>query len=157
MTTWPMACGSVPLRRSASFTAVVASCVSGTSFRPPPKVPTAVRAAATTKISRIMGAGSLHVAAVLSADFEQGIGDLPQGTNAHGVHEDFEHVAVVNDGLLQALEHGRRLRRMAGVEIVQALQLALLFFFGGAGKLQLLRDRVAVRVAEGVHADDGQL
>ncbi|OIQ71985.1 hypothetical protein GALL_463960 [mine drainage metagenome] len=43
------------------------------------------------------------------------------------------------------------------MKIGQARQLALLFFVGRARQLQLVHDRIAMRVAEGVDADDGQL
>ena len=52
ITTWPMASGATPLRSSTALTAVVASWVLGTSFSAPPKVPMAVRAVPTTKMSR---------------------------------------------------------------------------------------------------------
>ena len=46
---------------------------------------------------------------------------------------------------------------MRGVELGQALQLALLFLVGTARQLQLVVHRVAMRVAEGVDVDDGPL
>ena len=44
---------------------------------------------------------------------------------------------------------------MQGMEIGQALELTLLFFFGAADQIQLVIDWVAVRIAKGVDADDG--
>src|SRR4051812_8688390 len=52
ITTCPMASLATPLRSMAAFTTVVASWVLGTSFSAPPKVPMAVRAVPTTKMSR---------------------------------------------------------------------------------------------------------
>ena len=42
---------------------------------------------------------------------------------------------------LQALQHGRRLRRVAGMEVGEPLQLALLFFLGRALQLDVLGHR----------------
>jgi serine/threonine-protein kinase HipA len=64
------------------------------------------------EIARVLiehGAQS-HVAPVLAADLEQGVGDLAQRADPHRVHQHLEHVAVVHHGLLQALQHGRRRR-----------------------------------------------
>ncbi len=44
----------MPARAMAALTAVVASWVLGTSFRLPPKVPMAVRAVLTMKMSRMV-------------------------------------------------------------------------------------------------------
>ena len=49
----------------------------------------------------------LHAAPVLPAHLEQCIRDLPQAAAAHGVHQHFKHIAVVDDGLLQALQQDR--------------------------------------------------
>src|SRR5438067_3424328 len=98
-----------------------------------------------------------HVAAVLPAHFEQRVGDLPERADAHGVHQHCEHVAIVDHGLLQALQHRRRPVRMPPVEVGQARKLRLLLFLGGTSELDVVGHRVAVRVAEGVHADDGVL
>ncbi len=59
--------------------------------------------------------------------------------------------------MLQSLKHLRGLGGVGGVEGVQAGELALLFFVGAAGEFELLRHRVAMRIAEGVDADDRQL
>jgi hypothetical protein len=79
---------------------------------------------------------------------------LSERADAHRVHQHGEDVLVLHHRLAQALEHRRRLVRMARVELAQAPELALLFFLGGADQLELRRYRVAVRVAEGVDADD---
>ena len=44
---------------------------------------------------------------------------------------------------------------MSRLEFAQARELRLLFHFGRADQFDLLRRRVAVRVVEGVDADDG--
>ena len=46
---------------------------------------------------------------------------------------------------------------MQRVEVGQPLELALFFFVGGSCQFQLVLHGVAMRVAEGVDADDGQL
>ncbi len=61
---------------------------------------------------------SLHVAPILSAYFEQRIGNLPKRTNAHGVHQYVEDVLIGDDGLLQAFEHGGRGSRVQCVEVI---------------------------------------
>ena len=43
---------------------------------------------------------ALHIAAVLAADFKQCGGDLAEGADADCVHQFFEHVGVVDGGLL---------------------------------------------------------
>ena len=58
-----------------------------------------------------------HIPAVFSADLEQGLGDLAEGADAHGVHQHGEDVVVPAHGLAQALEHGRRRGFMGLVEI----------------------------------------
>lgn len=55
----------------------------------------------------------------------------------HCVHQHIEHVAVVDQGLLELVQHGRQLGGVPGVEVGQALELALLFFVGGAREFQL--------------------
>ena len=62
----------------------------------------------------------------MPAHLKEGVGDLAKAAHAHGVHQHLEHMAVLDDRLLQALE------------------LALLFFLPGAGQLQLVIDRVSV-------------
>ena len=49
---------------------------------------------------------------------------------AHRVHQHLEHIGVVQHGLLQAGDLGFGLHAVLGVEVVQALELALLFFVG---------------------------
>ena len=63
-------------------------------------------------------------------------------------------LSVVDHRFLQPREHRRRLLRVALLEVLQALQLALLFFLGRAGEFDVIGHRLAVRVAEGVDADD---
>src|SRR5215207_7527855 len=94
-----------------------------------------------------------HAAAVLAADLEQRIRDLPERAHAHRLHQHLEDVGVGYHRLLQALQHRARLGGMALPEITQAGQLALLLLVGGACELERLGHRVAMRVAEGVDAD----
>src|SRR5574343_179321 len=123
---------------------------------PSPVVPASpVRVAIA--LNRCPMARSSHVPPILAADFEQGAGDLAQRAHAHGVHQDLEHVPVVDHRLLESFEHGRRFLRVAHVELLQALQLALLLVLGRARQFQLLRNGVAVRIAEGIDPDDGVL
>ena len=81
--------------------------------------------------------------------------DLAQRTAAHRIHQHLEGIAVVDDRAPQALEQLRRLARMAFVEGSEALQLRLLLRIGGARQLHRRRRGAAVRIAEGVDADDG--
>ena len=111
---------------------------------------------ATRKPDKAAVPNGVHAAAVLASHFEQGVGDLPQRADAHGIHQHVEHVLVVDDGLLQALE----LRRAASAWRAwkSARRCSWLFFFvGGAGQFQLVQHCVALGVAEGVDADDGVL
>ena len=55
---------------------------------------------------------------------------------------------------LQPRQRRRRLRRVARVEVGEALQLRLLLVLGRARELDLLRRAVGVRIAERVDADD---
>ena len=47
-----------------------------------------------------------HAAPILPAHLKKGVGDLAQAAAAHGLHQQLEHVLVVDHRLLQALEHG---------------------------------------------------
>ena len=108
----------------------------------------------------ILGHGKeayLHIAPVLPAHLKQGIGDLTQRTHANGVHQHFKHIPVVDHGLLQSGKHGRGLLGVALLEISQSLELALLFLVGRAGQFQLVLHGVAMRIAEGIDANNGQL
>src|SRR5690606_32172680 len=53
-TTWPTSAGETLLRSRTARTTVAPSSQGGTSFRPPPKSPTALRQAPMTKISCIL-------------------------------------------------------------------------------------------------------
>ena len=55
--------------------------------------------------SRDMWRSPSHAAAVLPADFKKGAGDLPERAHAHGIHQHFKHVPIVDHRLLQALQH----------------------------------------------------
>ena len=60
----------------------------------------------------------LHVASIMSADFEQGVGDLTQRADAHRLHQHFENVVVVYYGLAQTCQcggRGVRVTRMEGL------------------------------------------
>jgi hypothetical protein len=72
---------------------------------------------------------------------------LPERAAAHRIHQHFEHVLIVDHRLLQAEEHGAGLVLVPRLELAQALQLALLFLFGRADQLDLLRHRVAGRLS----------
>src|SRR5438445_5917710 len=96
----------------------------------------------------------LHVAAVLAADFEQGVGDLPERADPYRIHQHGEDVLIANHCLAQPFKHVRRLLRISRLKIAQAFQLRLLFLFGRTDQLEFLRRRVGVRVAEAVDADD---
>src|SRR4051794_16868213 len=96
----------------------------------------------------------LHAAPVLTADFEQRIGDLPQRTNAHRIHELGEHVTTVDDRLPELRKSGRRLTRILRMKIAEAFQLRLLFLVGRASQFDRMRRRVAVWIAERVDADN---
>src|SRR5687768_6911460 len=81
------------------------------------------------------GEGELHVPAIATAHLEERMRDLAERADAHRVHQHLEHVGVGDHGLPQALEHRRRPRGVARVEIGEALQLALLLVLGGPGQL----------------------
>src|SRR5580693_8485710 len=93
----------------------------------------------------------LHVAAVLAADLEEGLGDLLQAADPGGVHQGGERVAAGADRLLQ---RGQRRVGVLGVlllEFADALELRLLLLLGRAGELEgggrgVLAARVAERV-----------
>lgn len=65
----------------------------------------------------------LHIAAVLSADGEEGFRNLTQGADADGFHELGKDVFIAHDGLLQRCQHGSALGGVAPVEIGEALEL----------------------------------
>src|SRR6267143_2755754 len=81
----------------------------------------------------------LRVAAVLAADFEQGVGDLPERADPHRVHQHGEDVLIANHCLSQPFNQVRRLLRMSRLKIAQAFQLRLFFFVGGTDQLDFLR------------------
>src|SRR5258708_12526050 len=80
--------------------------------------------------------------------------DLSERAHAHRVHQHLEDIAVVDDGVAQALEHRRRVARVAPLEILQAHELALLLLLRGARELDLAGPAGAVRIAERIDADD---
>src|SRR5689334_20463795 len=81
-TTCPTSAPSTPARDSASRTTCAPSSVGGTSFRPPPKSPIAVRTPETTTTSRCMSIS------VLPHD------GVAQRTDAGDL--DFAHIAVLH-------------------------------------------------------------
>jgi hypothetical protein len=83
--------------------------------------------------------------------------DLPQRAHPYRAHQYREGVAIIDYRALQALQHDRCPVRVTLVEVLQALQLALLLFLGGVRQLDALGHRITVRVAEGVHADNREL
>lgn len=54
------------------------------------------------------GHGGLHVAPVLPARFEQGVGDFTQGTDPDRVHQYGKHVTALRGGSFEVRQHGRR-------------------------------------------------
>src|SRR5438445_11427213 len=72
----------------------------------------------------------LHVAAVVAADFEQGVGDLPERADSHRVHQHREDVLVANHYLAQPFKHVRRILRISRFKLAPAFQLRLLFLLG---------------------------
>src|SRR5947209_9293363 len=96
----------------------------------------------------------LHAAPVLAAHPEERLRDLTERADAHRVHQHGEDVAVVDDRLLKALQQARRVGCVARMEVVEALELRFLLVLGRARELEALRHRIAMRVAEGVDADD---
>ena len=91
----------------------------------------------------------------MPADLVHGIADLPQRTPAHGFHHHCEDVAVVDHGLTQSGQAGLGVAGIALLEIRQPLELRLLLAFGGARQFDLAGDARAVRIEEGIDADDG--
>src|SRR6266850_6972738 len=59
----------------------------------------------------------LHVAAVLAADLEEGMSDLPERADPDRVHQHREHVLIADDCLTQLLQHGRRKIRIFLMEL----------------------------------------
>ena len=84
------------------------------------------------------GRGVLHAAAVLAAHVVEGRGDLAEGAVLHRIDEHREHVAVLDDRLLELGQPLGRFVLVALVEVGEAGQLALLLVFAGAGQLDLL-------------------
>src|SRR5258706_3766436 len=155
----PMAI-SMPMHEFSSSTSPIAATRGSDLLTrlpsPRPVVPSSPVRVAIAE-SRCPMAAASHAAAVLPAHFEQRMGDLPQRADTYRIHQHLEHVAVVDDRLLQPLQRRRGFARMQPMELGEALQLRLLLLLGGARQLDVLGHRLAVRVAEGVHADDGQL
>src|SRR5688500_9107526 len=77
----------------------------------------------------------LHAAAVLAADLEQRVRDLPERADAHRVHQHLENVLIAYDCLAQALKHGAAFLVVLLVELAQARELRALLFLGGADQL----------------------
>src|SRR6266705_716768 len=95
-----------------------------------------------------------HVTPVLPSHVEQRVRDLAQRSDPHRVHEDGEDVLVVDHGLPKPLKHGSGFLLVHLLELGEALQLRLPFFFGRADQLDLLWHRRPAWIAEGVDADD---
>jgi hypothetical protein len=74
----------------------------------------------------------LHISSILPTHLEQRVRNLPERADAHGIHQHFEHIVVIDHRALKSLQHLRRLLGMALLEILQPLQLALLFLIGRA-------------------------
>ena len=62
-----------------------------------------------------------HIAPILPADLEQGVGDLTQRAVAHGVHQHLKHIVIGQHRLLQALELRRCFLGMTHMKVVQPL------------------------------------
>ena len=59
-------------------------------------------ASSTNTLVPLLG---LHVASVLPTHLKQRIRDLTQRADAHRVHQHFEHIQVLDHGLLKFLQH----------------------------------------------------
>jgi hypothetical protein len=71
----------------------------------------------------------LHIAPVLPAHLEQGIGNLAEGTDPDRIDQYGENVVVIAGGPFQAFQHGWGRLGMAFVESGQTPPLRLLFPF----------------------------
>src|SRR5688572_24607133 len=100
------------------------------------------------------GPSSLHAAPILAPDLEERVRDLAERADARRVHQHLEDVGIGDHGLAQALQRRGRLVLVARVEVGEPLELALLLLGGRACQLELRRNRVSVRIAERVDADD---
>src|SRR6202044_1769102 len=102
------------------------------------------------------GAG-LDVAAVLAADFEEGLGYLLEAADAGGVHEGREGVAAGADRVLEGRQRCVGVLGVLFLELADGLELGFLLLLGRAGELEGGgRGVFAARVAERVDADEGQ-
>ena len=81
----------------------------------------------------------LHVPAVLTADLEERLRDLPQARHLDRLHQLLEDVAATARHVLQALERRRRLRGVLRLEGVEPRQAALLLLVRRAGDLHVER------------------
>ncbi len=73
----------------------------------------------------------------------------------HGFHHHGEDVAIVDYRLAQLGQRSLGLAGVALLEIGQARELRLLFALGRARQFDLAGHARAVRVEEGIDADDG--
>lgn len=85
----------------------------------------------------------LHTPPVLPACFVKRAGDLPERADARGIDQDGENIAVLDNGLLEAFEHGAGGGSVALLEGAQADDPRALFRVGRARQLDLDR-RVAL-------------
>ena len=88
------------------------------------------------RVERAAPARGADVAAVLAADLEERVADLPERAHPHGVHERVEDVAAAGRRRLQRRDRGRRLLAVAGVEVGEPVELRLLLGLGGPRELR---------------------
>src|SRR5262245_23051760 len=131
------------------------ACSEPLAWRPCPSRARGFCSRSASLLSRVRaGDLGLHASSVLSPDLEQRMRDLPERADPHRVHQHLEHVLILDHGLLKPLQHRPTLVFAPRVEVPQPLELRLLLVLGRADQLEFLRDRVAVRIPESVHADD---
>ena len=60
---------------------------------------------------------NLHAAPILAPRFEKRSGDLPQGTTANCIHQNFKNVATAHRRISQSLKHSWCFRRVKPLKI----------------------------------------
>src|SRR5882762_6731032 len=92
----------------------------------------------TKRQSSIASVSQLHATPVASADFVQRLRDLSQRAYLHRFDQLGKHIAASGCGLLQALQHLRRVAVVARIEFTHSRHLEISLRLGGADQCNLL-------------------
>src|SRR4051794_486114 len=153
MTTWPTCSGSTPARSSAAWMAMAPSSVASMDERPPPILPTGVRAA-----PRITVLGMSFIVWVMNSSATTASpADTAADTVLVGVFEDEGVAHDVEGGLLQALlDRGEARRKFRHLAVAHAEgKRWILVGLGARGDFDAERARVVAAVAHGRAAELG--